>query len=223
MSVREALNQLDSTYPETSLHIDWHFVQYLASSGAAARAQYHGVHYAPSVIFDGVNEIMGGLADPYSVYEPAFLGRRAVLSQLTVDAVVAFDEATRSGSTTVTVRVSPGEELADVSSTRIRCAIHESGIGFLGTVWDHIGRAIVLDVPLIARHGGDVQVETATFALEDPNPPSWATPWGPAANFGAVVFVQRDTDHEILNAARATTPPASIEPASWGRIKASFR
>ena len=71
-----------------------------------------------------------------------------------VEGDVSFLESTRSGSISVAVEVAPGETLADISSTRIRVAIYEDNIEFGGDLWNHIGRAIVLDVPLTISDSG---------------------------------------------------------------------
>jgi hypothetical protein len=221
--VRTALGQMEAARPGELVHIEWQFFQMLATSGAASRAAYYGIDYGPSVVFDGVDEVVGWTFGTDFSYETAFANHRATGSQLTVGAEVYLNDAARSGSATVTVQVANGETIPDIASARIRCAIYENDIQLLDKAWSFIGRAIVLDAPLTIDTSGELQIETATFGLDDPNAPVGARPWGPASNFRAIAFVQRDDNREILNAAQAVINVVSVEASSWGRIKAPYR
>ncbi len=214
---------MEEENPGEMVHLEWQFVQLLVTSGSADRAAYYGVNYGPAVWFDGVDEVRGWGDDTVASYETTVAARVATGSQLMVEADVTFDETTRSGSVLVTVEVASGETIPDISSARIRCAIYENGIELLGMTFDFIGRAIVLDAPLTISASGEVQIASASFSLTDPDPPPGAWPWGPAANFAAIAFVQLDDTGEILNSALATVQPTLVQPVSWGHLKALYR
>ena len=96
---------MESDHPGGIVHLEWQFVQMLSSSGAVARASYYDVSYGPTVMFDGTDEIRGWTAGTASSYEATFADHSSALSQITVEAEASFDEATRTGTVTVTVSV----------------------------------------------------------------------------------------------------------------------
>ena len=209
---RQALAQLESVYAPEFLWVDWHLIQALSNPDALARSNYYGgISAAPTVFFDGTDPVVGAGSLIYEIYEEVFFAHQGT-APVVVTSTVSFSEASRTGSIQVDVIGTPPGPL------QLRAVIFEDDVlapGPAQSIFDHIVRAMVIDEPWT---GAPV---TAFFSLDDPGADP---PWGPAANFGAIAWVQNDASQLIPNATRAVVhDPVSVQASSWGAVKSLYR
>ncbi|MFN8177264.1 MAG: FlgD immunoglobulin-like domain containing protein [bacterium] len=137
----------------------------------------------------------------YSDFRPRVDAAYAVPSKLIISAQLDLNSSTMLATVTTDVTVAPGETIGTPSACKVRAALTEDNIvrccephtGHL--TWNYISRAMVFEVPLTDSLSGQTQHIVQTFPID----PSWNI-----RNLHAAVWVQRDTNKNILQAANAT-------------------
>ncbi len=196
-----ALHALEEEYgPEQLVHVEYHTSQAFNFPEATTRYLYYGNTGTPAVYFDGYDLVLGGGTDMYPFYKPVLDAHLLDLAKATVDAHVVFDEATDTGSITVTCEVAPGESISNPNECKIRVVIYEDDIFACCfppgvSIWNRIARDMLPDTQLTISAGGEVQTFTHDFTIED----AWD-----ADRLQAIAWIQRDTNKRQLNAALAT-------------------
>jgi hypothetical protein len=212
-AARDGAQQLLDVYgSENVTWLDWHPVGPFSTPDGAARGALYGVGAYPHVWFDGIDDVLGAFGDMFAVYEPIYLDHKANLpSGAFLESTLTIDPP--STSAVLTITVVPVAPPPDPNEFRILAALYEN-VEYEGDLWRHLAREIVVDLPY-AEGTTTHSVELVASTL----PPS-----GPPEGWGAVVWIQRESDRTVLNASQAAViGPVGVEPQSWGRIRASYR
>jgi hypothetical protein len=185
------LKQLEANYGiDQIVHVEWHVSQAFNNPDAEIMQAYYGVSASPTVLFDGLNRVVGGGTDMYPIYEPRFLADRAAQSKLIMDAHVYFPDGGPTGSVTVDLEVAPGEVIG--AEHTLKVIIYEDNLFFGASLWQKIGRSIALQTPMTIANGGETQTVTHGIPM-DP----FSQGWNPQ-NCRAIAYVQRDSNFMII-------------------------
>jgi hypothetical protein len=192
--------------------------QALSNPSAIARRDMYGYFGTPTTLFDGGSAYVGS-ANVEAEYRSRLEARRAMGALLSVEANASTGGSRGNTATVnVTVTLAPGETVPSPEQCRVRVALFEEGVIQCcdtegGNVFPHVGRFLSEGVPLDLSVAGMQQL-AEEIALGS---------WEPA-NLRAVAFVQRVTDHDVLNSSPAVpVEPTSVDTLTWGRIKALHR
>jgi hypothetical protein len=190
---------LEAEYEESEfIHVDWHISGPFGFPEGNQRWNYYGLQGAPSVEFDGYDLQVGGGQNMYPVYAPIVANHLANdLAKLTVFATMVVDGQAGTGTIDATVTIAPGETVANPNECKIRCVVFENNLVVCcdprgNDDWNTIARDALPDEQLTVSTSGQVQDYDRVFTLN----PAWDTD-----NLHAIVYVQRDTNKRILNAA----------------------
>lgn len=170
---------------------EFNSIRYLSNSSGGlgwcadglTRISYYGVTGFPTLVWQGTEALVGAGTDvidgdPYDAIVQAHLA----------DATPWAMEVTGysfSGSPYVTVHVSLEDNVADISTTRVRVCVLENHCLYSGDYEEDVLRDIVADVPVTINTAGQSQDVTGYFTMD----PLWN-----AANMRVVAFIQRDSD-----------------------------
>ena len=193
------LDVMLNTYDAT----EFNSVRYYATSGGLgsaetdARISYYAIGGFPTVLFDGLNPVVGGSSETAtgSLYDPLIrkdLGSPSPF-KITINSV---DLVQPDGSLDCTVEVMDG--LSDIGNMKIRAVLLENNVTYSSVVHDEVTRDVLPDVNLTVSALGQTQNVVASFALT----PSWVT-----ANLWMVVFIQDDDTKEILQSVSTRVRP----------------
>ncbi len=170
---------------------EFNSIRYLSSSSGGlgscpdgmARLSYYGVSAFPTLIWMGTEVLVGAGTDvidggPYD----------AIVQAHIADATPWAMEVTGYSfgpSPYATVKVDLEDDVADISTLRVRVCIIENDCLYSGDYEQDVLRDIVADVPVTINTAGQTQTVTGNFTM-DPL-------WNPA-NMRVVAFLQRDSD-----------------------------
>ena len=164
----------------------------------------------PTVFFNGGRRTVGSNPPPEPRYREAI---EALLADSTaIELTVGVSDADEEGAATLSVsaRIADGETVSDPGSLRVRALLYEDEVGG----FNHVVRAVVLDLPLGISESGHLAVFDAHVAPD----PSWKE-----EDLMVVAWVQRGADGEILNAILADWAVAtSTLSRTWGSIKSGY-
>ncbi len=216
---RDALAELEMELgADTFAYVETHVAQGLVVPSGGARWDAHGRPATPTLYFDGLDpETRGDNVLP--IYRARIEARALVPAPLDVAATLAFDAGEASGTITIEVTLVDGMTVPNPEECTVRAVLYEDAVdwccGFEGrSMWDRVTREFFPGATLALGGAPLRQTLVIPFAVA----PGWN-----AANLRAIAFVQRGEPGEVLNAARATPDPSSIDESSWGRVKALYR
>ena len=174
----------------------------LATAETDARNNYYAVSGFPTVIFSGVNQVVGGDAATGQglTYDPIVSREIGVPSPLKIT-INSSDLIQPSGSIDLTVEVA--QEIADISTMKVRVYLLEDNVfwccGYGGEdTWLDVTRDVMPDVALTVSHVGQTQNIVHNFPID----PAWV-----GSELTMVAFVQRDSDKYIVQAANTLPKP----------------
>lgn len=198
--------------------MEFHVVQGLANPTGVQRWHDYGGLGTPTVFFDGGDSVTGP-TDAYTMYRARIEARRSTPPLVVLGAELTLDDATSTGSFVIEIDEVSGSPIPNPEECVVRALVFEDdvyfccGIGGRDT-WGRVARLVVEAGMLETRAAGAGQTVIADFTIE----PSWNV-----ANVRAIVFVQRGTSGEVLNATRANVVVTSpVDASSWGRIKSLY-
>lgn len=183
-AAREELIALQLEH-ETFLWLDYHTVSPLSSADTRERHEYYGTPDVPALLLDG--ELISGGA------RAAVEKRLEAGAPLLVVADYLFDSDPWIGN--IDIAVPDGESIERPEECSVRFVIFEERVPCCAEEaedWPVVVRAVQPAEPLTASIGG----QTQTIAYTIPGNPAWNVDL-----LRAAAFVQRDSDHSILNAA----------------------
>lgn len=183
------------------------------SPGTRGRGDAYGVSGTPTVFFNGGSRIVGTNPPPYPRY-------RAVIEDLLADSSQLMIGIRPSGgdgvyAVSIDLSVLPGETIAGASEYTVRALVYEDAVSSGGTIYQHVVRDVPLETPLTIGESG--QSTTIIRSLDIGG--AWK-----ADDLTVVVWIQRDSDRVVLNAAAAKlVDPTPAQPVTWGTIRALYR
>ena len=178
--------------------VEYHVEGPLAETGSIDRSGFYANPSLPTSVFDGRDVIAGG-GDVSLAYRTLAETLAAGGSPLVIESSYNFNGDAAAGTLNVEIQVAPGEAIAVPAEFSVRAVLFENGVIECcgpggGSSWRRVARRVLSDEPLEASVPGQVQFFRHVFCLD----PSWD-----ALRLGAIVFVQRDSDHRVLQAAAA--------------------
>ncbi len=183
--------------------VEFDTIEYLATSGGLgtldsnARITYYGNNGLPHLLFNGGGILVGAGTDVIngSVYDPII---ENMLSMATPLSLSINDFSFDSGSAFVTVDLELEGDLANLGQTKLRVAILEDGLDYSHVEYHNVLRDLLPDQALSIDQAGQSEQITVNFT---PNP-AWDV-----ANLRLVVFVQDDTNKEIIQSCNTRPTP----------------
>jgi hypothetical protein len=172
--------------------IEYHTSGLFNNPDGSGRANYYGLQYVPTTIFNGTSWYVGGSSGTFAVYNTRYnqqiaIGTPGVLSLK----IVEYNPILRTG--TITAKFHAAEVIQE-SDLRLRYAITESHKYYQWQWLDSL-QFILRDMPP-DYHGvsfwvgqGETYVDTQSFYID----PGWVD-----YNCELVVFVQSDKDTSVL-------------------------
>jgi hypothetical protein len=186
--------------------VEYHVAGPLAEADGIARHAFYGAPPLPTTVFDGRDEIAGS-----GEVGPAYRSLAETLaaggSPLVIESSYNFNGETAAGTLNVEIQIAPGEAIATPAAFVVRMVVFENGVieccGPGGaSSWRRVARRVLPDEPLEASVPGQVQFFRRLLDLD----PAWDP-----LRMGAIVFVQRDSDRLVLQAA-ASEDGGGLQP-----------
>jgi len=204
-AVREAISPLEPEYEFRLVAVEYAVSGPLAAPDALARHAYYGSPVEGTALFDGGDDVPPpALPETYRARIEAHL---ATPPPLALEAAVLFSASAQAGSLQATIEIDPDGTLPDPGAYRVRALFLENGVAACcgpdgaGT-FDRVVRSVLPERPVTVGAPGQVQFE------------QWAAPLDPAwevTNLRAVVWLQRDSDRAVAQAALAADA-GSLQP-----------
>ncbi|MBD3367634.1 MAG: T9SS type A sorting domain-containing protein [Candidatus Eisenbacteria bacterium] len=165
------------------------------TSESESRASWYSVGGVPHVEFDGVTDVVGSYGSPEATadaFRPIVNSRLGVSAPLTIEAVGIIGSS--AGWVDATIKATESISHTDL---RAQFVLIENGMSYGGKDYDFTARDYLPVESLSLSSPGDSVVVNRNFTID----PTWDH-----TNMELVVFVERTTVKQIVNAGLMTNP-----------------